>query len=193
VGLLCYLSAFVPYGGGVFAWLLRGFSFPVTLQHDGRFSLQPCVSVIALPRASLFRYNLFIGYVVESSLPSAAPLVYSGRDIQSPQCVSYLLENHAPLIGDEKVFEVRMLLRSSRSVESLRLDRDVELRDGLVADDLLGLDGERSGRYVSSCGAAGECLRERRIWVGLPFQPSRSDVTYPGPRGALLFSFAISG
>src|SRR3954471_2454921 len=46
------------------------------------------------------------------------------------------------IVGDEEVREPELLLQVLEQVEDLRLDRDVERRDGLVAHDQLRIQGE---------------------------------------------------
>ena len=49
------------------------------------------------------------------------------------------------VVGDEDVGEAELALQVLEQVEDLRLHRDVERRDRLVADDQLRVDGERAG------------------------------------------------
>jgi hypothetical protein len=58
------------------------------------------------------------------------------------------------------------LLQVLQQVDDLRLDRDVERRDRLVADDELGLDGERAGDADALALAAGELVRAAAHVVG---------------------------
>jgi len=53
--------------------------------------------------------------------------------------------DHRKVVGDEEVREEELLLKILEQVEDLGLDRDVEGGDGLVADDELGLDRQRTG------------------------------------------------
>ena len=50
----------------------------------------------------------------------------------------------AEVVGDEQIGEAELLLEILQQVDDLGLDRDVQRRDGLVADDQLGLERERS-------------------------------------------------
>ena len=52
--------------------------------------------------------------------------------------------------------------RSSEQIDDLRLDRDVERRDRLVADDQLRLAGQRAGDADALALAAGELVRIAR-------------------------------
>ena len=51
----------------------------------------------------------------------------------------------AHVVGDEDVGQAELALELLEQVQDLRLDRDVERRDGLVADDEVGLEHERPG------------------------------------------------
>ena len=50
----------------------------------------------------------------------------------------------AEIVGDEQVREIELGLKLLEQVHDLRLDRDVERRDGLVADEELGVQGQRA-------------------------------------------------
>ena len=75
--------------------------------------------------------------------------------------------HHAEIVGDEQIGEAELLLQVLQQVDDLRLDRDVERRDRLVADQQLGLDGERAGDADALALAAGEFVREAAHVVGL--------------------------
>ncbi len=63
------------------------------------------------------------------------------------------------VVGDEEVGEAEPALQVLQQVDDLRLDRHVERGDGLVADDQLGLRGERAGDADALALAAGEFVR----------------------------------
>ena len=63
------------------------------------------------------------------------------------------------VVGDEDVGEVELLLEVDEQVEHLRLDRDVERRDGLVGDDELRLQHERAREADALPLAAAELVR----------------------------------
>ena len=75
--------------------------------------------------------------------------------------------HHREIVRDEDVGEAEAPLQVAQQVEHLRLDRDVERRDRLVADDQLRLDRERAGDRDALALAAGElvriALREARL------------------------------
>jgi hypothetical protein len=49
------------------------------------------------------------------------------------------------IVRDEEIGQVEIFLQLTQKIEDLGLDGDVESRDRLVADDQLGLRGERPG------------------------------------------------
>ena len=71
----------------------------------------------------------------------------------------------AHVVGDEHVGQAELALELLEQVQDLRLDRHVEGRDGLVADDEVGLEDERPGDPDALALAAGEL-----VWVaaGVP-------------------------
>ena len=68
--------------------------------------------------------------------------------------------DHAEVVADEEIREVERALQLHEQVEHLRLDRHVERRDRLVADEELGLDRERAGDADARALAARELVRE---------------------------------
>jgi hypothetical protein len=66
----------------------------------------------------------------------------------------------AEVVADEEVGEAELGLQVLEQVDDLRLDRDVEGRDGLVADDELGPQGQGPGDADALALAAGELVRE---------------------------------
>src|SRR5262249_40037192 len=52
--------------------------------------------------------------------------------------------DHAEVVGDEEVGEAELALEVAQEVQDLRLDRDVERRGRLVADEHARADGERA-------------------------------------------------
>ena len=84
-------------------------------------------------------------------------------------------------MGDEQVGEPELSLQALEEVEDLRLHRDVERRDRLVADEDLRVDGERAGDRDALALAARERRRtaRRRTSAGRP--TSRSSAAIRGP------------
>ena len=64
------------------------------------------------------------------------------------------------VVRDEDVGELELVLQVVEQVQHLRLDGDVECRDGLVRDDQLRPQGERARDPDSLPLAAGELMRE---------------------------------
>ena len=71
------------------------------------------------------------------------------------------------VVGDEEIGQAELLLQVLQQVDHLGLDRHVERRHRLVADDQLGLDGERAGDADALALAAREFVREAVHVVGL--------------------------
>ena len=63
------------------------------------------------------------------------------------------------VVGDEDVGDAELALQALQQVDDLRLHRDVERRDRLVADDQRGLDRERAGDRDALALAARELVR----------------------------------
>ncbi len=67
--------------------------------------------------------------------------------------------DHRQVVGDEQVCQPEPLAQVGQQVEDLALDRHVERRDRLVADDELGLDRERPGDADALALTARELVR----------------------------------
>ena len=65
------------------------------------------------------------------------------------------------VVRDEEVGEPQLVLQVGEQVEDLRLDRDVERRDRLVADDQLGMQRERARDADALALTAGEVAGKR--------------------------------
>ena len=65
----------------------------------------------------------------------------------------------AEVVADEQIGEVERLAQLHEQVEDLRLDRDVERGDRLVADQEIGLHRQRAGDADALALAAGELVR----------------------------------
>src|SRR5882672_4853868 len=63
------------------------------------------------------------------------------------------------IVRDEEIGECEFVLELLKQVDHLRLNRDVEGRDGLVGDDEVRVDGERPREADSLSLAAGELMR----------------------------------
>ena len=71
------------------------------------------------------------------------------------------------IVGDEEIGEAELLLQVLQQIDDLGLDRHVERRDRLVADDQLGLDRERARDADALALAAGELVRIAAHVIGL--------------------------
>ncbi len=73
---------------------------------------------------------------------------------------------HRHVVTDEKVRELKLILKLGEQIEDLRLNRDIQRTGGLIADDQFGLQGERPGDADALALAAGELVREpfSRAW-----------------------------
>src|SRR5699024_8477207 len=65
----------------------------------------------------------------------------------------------AQVVGDEQVGHAQVLLEFFQQLQDLRLDRHVQGRDGLVADDELGAYGQGAGDADPLALATGELVR----------------------------------
>ena len=65
-------------------------------------------------------------------------------EVHHPDPVADVLDDRE-VVGDEQVGQAELLLEVVEQVQDLALDRHVERRDRLVADDELGVQGERPG------------------------------------------------
>ncbi len=66
---------------------------------------------------------------------------------------------HGEVVSDEQVGEAEAALQVLQQVDDLRLDRDVERRDRLVAYDQVGIDGQGASDADPLALAAGELVR----------------------------------
>ena len=75
--------------------------------------------------------------------------------------------DHREVVRDEDVGEAELALQIGEQVDDLRLDRDVERRDRLVADDQLGAQREGAGDADPLSLAARELRREAVVVLGV--------------------------
>ena len=75
--------------------------------------------------------------------------------------------HHREVMRDEEVREAELFLQARKQVDDLRLDRDIECRNRLVADDDLRIDGEGARDADALALSARELVREavRLLWV----------------------------
>ena len=67
--------------------------------------------------------------------------------------------HHCEVVRDKQITELQFALQVLKEIENLRLDRDIERGDRLIADDELGLKGECPGDADALPLAAGEFMR----------------------------------
>ena len=96
--------------------------------------------------------------------------------------------DHREIVRDEQVSEPHLALQVDHQVQDLRLDRDVERRHRLVADDQLRLERERAGDADALALAAGELVR---IVVHLRLCAGRRGRTARRPRASFLAALAM--
>ena len=93
-----------------------------------------------------------------SYMSSRRPSLDDAPDVHDRDPVGDLAD-HREVVRDEDVREVEVRLQALEQVEDLRLHRDVERGDGLVADDQLRLERERARDADPLALAAGELVR----------------------------------
>ena len=84
--------------------------------------------------------------------------------------------DHRQIVRDEQIGQAELALQIHQQIEDLRLDRDVERGNRLVADDELGLQRERAGDADALPLAAGEFVRiavHLRLAQADPLEQSR--------------------
>src|SRR3954447_25773982 len=79
-------------------------------------------------------------------------------EIHHGNAVRHVLDDRE-IVADEEQRETELALQILQQVDDLRLDRDVERRDRLVADDQFGFGGERPGDADTLALAAREFMR----------------------------------
>ena len=93
------------------------------------------------------------------------------------------LGHHPEVVGDDQHACAGDVARGPQHVEDLRLDRDVERGRRLVADDQVGIVGDRDGDDDALPLAAGQFVRERPgapLRLGDPDQFEQFDGARPG-------------
>src|SRR5215212_6249411 len=75
--------------------------------------------------------------------------------------------DHREVVGDEDVGEVELLLEVLQQVDDLGLDRDVQRRDGLVADDQARVERDGPGHPDPLTLPAGELVRVAVVVLGV--------------------------
>ena len=83
-------------------------------------------------------------------------------EIHDRDVVAHMLHD-AEVVADEQVGQTELFLQPAQQVQDLRLDRDVEGRDRLVADDQVRLGRQRPRHADALALAAGELVREQGL------------------------------
>ena len=97
--------------------------------------------------------------------------------------------HHGQVVGDEQIRQVQLVLQVHQQVNDLRLDRHVERRHRLVADDELWIERERARDTDALALAAGEL-----VWIGVHLRRSQAHPLEQGLDqfvGALAFRQAV--
>ena len=76
------------------------------------------------------------------------------------------MPDHREIVRHDDEGEAEAVLQILQQVDDLRLDRHVEGRNRLVADDQLGISRKRPGDADALALAAGELVRIAVQWVG---------------------------
>src|SRR3569623_1161193 len=71
------------------------------------------------------------------------------------------------VVRDEEIGQAELALQRAHEVEDLRLDRHIEGRDGLVADDQRWTEGQSAGDADALALAAGELRWETVVVLGI--------------------------
>ncbi len=89
--------------------------------------------------------------------------------------------HHGEIVRDEQIGQPEALLQVLQEVDDLRLDRDIERRDRLVAHDQVGIGSERPRNADALALAAGKLVRIARGVLGLQADDLEQ---FAHPRGA---------
>ena len=74
--------------------------------------------------------------------------------------------HHRQIVRDEQIGQLELVLQVHQQIDDLRLDRHVQRRHRLVADDQLRTQRQRAGDADALALAAGELVRERGHVLG---------------------------
>src|SRR5215217_3666192 len=91
--------------------------------------------------------------------------LYHHAEVHNPHAVGDVLD-HREVVGDEQIGQVPLSLELLHQVDDLRLDRDVQSRDGLVGHDKVGVYSEGPGHPKPLPLSARELVR---VAVGVFF------------------------
>ena len=93
------------------------------------------------------------------------------------------ITNHAQVVGNEQVGDAQFLLQISEQVQNLRLDRDIEGRNRLVADDESRLYRQGPGDTDPLALAPRKFVRITPDMGGVELNPLEEFLHPPGPLG----------
>ena len=88
----------------------------------------------------------------------------AGRHLHDPAAAHHHdpvgdVVDHREVVADEEIGQAQLVLQVLQQVEDLGLDRDVQRRDRLVADQQVGPQRQRPGDADALALAAGEAVR----------------------------------
>ena len=67
--------------------------------------------------------------------------------------------HHRQVVGNKQISDVSLFLQIIQQIENLRLDRDIQRRDRLIADDEIGIERQSAGDADALPLAAGKFVR----------------------------------
>src|SRR5260370_1233480 len=112
--------------------------------------------------------RLGIGMLAGAENLPLAPKLDDLAEVHDRNPMSHVLDD-GEIVADEEKREAKLALQILQQVHDLRLDRNIECRDRLVADDEVGLGRESARNGDALTLSAGEFVRPARL--GLARQP----------------------
>ena len=108
------------------------------MQRARQFALERGKSAFArLDARHLFQQRLGVGVIGPSEDLLSRRLLDNAAEIHDGDAVAEMLD-HGEIVRDEEIGEAEPAAQLHEQVQHLRLDRDVERRHRLVADDEIG-------------------------------------------------------
>src|SRR5215472_19260796 len=125
----------------------------------GNLSLDRREAAFALVEArDLREERLGVGVIGSSEQRFGRGALDDAAQVHDQDPVGDVLD-HAEVVADEEIGQAELLAERDEEVDDLRLDRDVERGDRLVADHKLRLDRERTGDAEALALPARELVR----------------------------------
>ena len=116
----------------------------------------------------------------------AVRLLHHHAEVHDGNLVADVL-HHRQIVRDEQERQVQILLQVAQQVQDLGLNRDIQRRDGFVADDEVGLQRQCPGDADALALAARELMGEQVPLVGTqPHQREQLRDPFLAFRGAAL-------